>query len=183
MSYTTIKAVWPGDRYEDIEELRNSWGSAPVVWEAMARTYLGTRFWHSNEVSGTDGKLWNLWKRESIPAQHRAVLALTFDNVLVTKEHYARAAADIRAFLADFQQSPEKVNHWPRIAELFESNPDYPALAFHWTSVTEDPLRGPWNEEAEEYGPTDWTKPWDMYKELDGIGSTAGTPDTEGASK
>lgn len=31
MSYTTIIAVWPGEKTEPYEELRNSHGSAPAT--------------------------------------------------------------------------------------------------------------------------------------------------------
>ncbi len=43
MSYTTVKAIWPGEKHEDLEELRNSHGSAPVIWGALSEKYLGGR--------------------------------------------------------------------------------------------------------------------------------------------
>ncbi len=169
MSYTTIKAVWPGEKHEDLEELRNSHGSAPVVWGEMAARYIpdcgGNRFAYSFH----DEKLWPLWKRMDIPKHQRAVLTMTYDNTYVLKCDYARAAADIRAWLADFPQPGEYANHWPRIAELFESNPDIPAIAFHWTSVCEDPYQGEYDEETEEYGPPDWPRYWGMYEQLDAL--------------
>jgi hypothetical protein len=166
MSYTTIKSVWPGERADDIEELRNSHGSAPVIWGDMGQRYLGCgRFevmWGSNADN-----LWPLWKRKDIPLHHRAVLALTYDNVLLMKADYARAAADIRAYMKDFPPQSGYVNHWSRIAEILESSPDCPAIGFHWTSVCEDPFQGDYNEDREDYDQPDWSKYWDMYAYLD----------------
>lgn len=168
MSYTTIKAVWPGERHEDEEELRNSHGSAPVVWGEMAQRYIpecDSRFaynWHAE-------KLWPLYRRMDIPRHQRAVLTMTYDNAYIAKANYQQAAADIRAWLKDFPQDGGYVNHWPYIAHLLDSDPDYPAMAFHWTSVCEDPYHGTWNEEKEDYDAPDWSKYWEVYEKLDSL--------------
>jgi hypothetical protein len=165
MSRTTIKALWPGEKHADLKELRNSHGSAPVVWDEISQKYLGTEpFAYSRDID----KLWPLWKDESIPLHQRAVLTMTYDNVYVAKADYAQAAKDIRAFLIDFPEKPGYSNHWNTIAEIFESNPDIPAIGFHWTSVCCDPFEGSWNEEKEDFDPFDWSITWDMYKELRG---------------
>jgi len=161
MSYTTIKAIWPGEKHEDLQELRNGWGSGPVIWDAMCQKYLGAR-------DGVIGKLWPLWKDQAIPEAHRAVLMMTYDRAYVTKKDYARAAADIRQFLQDFPPNDGRVNHWPALAALFETDPDIPAIGLHCTSVSEDPFQGPWNEEKEEYDPPDWEMCYDIYAEIDG---------------
>lgn len=161
MSSTTIKAIWPGEKAKGIAELRNAWGSAPFVWDAMCARYLG-----GNWLSQSD-KLWPLWKDPRAPENQRAVLALTFDKMYLLKKDYTRAAADIRQFLADFPSNSERVNHWPAIAELLESDPDYPAIGFHMTSVAEDPWRGQYNEDADDYDPIDWSRAWSIYDELD----------------
>ncbi len=164
MSWLTIKAVWPGERHEDMEELHNSHGGAPVVWGEMASRYLYcARFAYHSHIE----KLWPLWKRNDIPKHQRAVLAMTYDNAYVSKADYARAAADIRHFLADFPQSEGYANHWPRIAEIFESSPDIPAIGFRWTSVCSDPFQGEFDEQTEEYLQPDWSIYWDMYKTFD----------------
>lgn len=164
MSTTTIYKLHPGGSYEELEELRNAHGSAPVVWGKMFERFVGGEefsYW-----SRTD-ELWPLWRRKDIAPSLRAVLAMTYDNAYVEREHYARAAADIRAFLTEFSLDPERANHWPRIAEVFESAPDCPAVGFQWTSVSENPFQGEWDEEAEDYGPTDWSNKWSLYREFD----------------
>lgn len=85
MSYTTIKAIWPGIKHEDYEELANSHGSAPHIWSKMCQRYYGT-----DEVgymfNGTLDLLWPRWKDLSIPEHHRSVLMMTYDRAYVTKK-------------------------------------------------------------------------------------------------
>lgn len=166
MSRTTVKALWLGEKAENLQELRNSHGSAPIVWDEMSQRYLGTSpFGYMHQID----KLWPLWKDLSISCHHRAVLTMTYDNAYVSKENYAQAAKDIRVFLNDFPRKEGHVNHWDTIAKIFESNPECPAIGFHWTSVTEDPFQGSWNEEKEEHDPLDWSVTWEMYSELDKV--------------
>ena len=168
MSYTTVKALWPGEKIEDVEELRNSHGSAPLVWNEIAKKYLGCRdFAYMHE--GTTKRLWPLWKHLGIPKAHRAVLMMTYDHAYVKREDYQRAAEDIRTFLADFPMPAERANHWPRIAEIFAGKPDVPAIGFNMTSVTCDLWVGEWDEGKEEYGPFDWAEAFDVYAEIDGL--------------
>jgi len=159
VSRTTIKLIWPGERHEDGEELPNSWGSAPYVWSALSKRYIGDVNWLSRDGE----KLWRLWEREDIPLHQRSVLVMTFDRAYIERRDYDRAARDIELFLADFPPNGA-VNHWPRIAAILRSDPA-PAVGFHMTSVTEDPFEGPWNEEREEHGPTDWSRCFSVYKD------------------
>lgn len=170
MSYTTIKAVWPNEKAENHGTLQNAWGIAPLIWSAICERHLGEGNWLSDRVMN---RLWPLWKDQKVPQHQRAVLAMTYDRVYIEKQHYARMAADIRAYLVDFPQDDSRVNHLPTLAEFFESNPEYPAIGFHQTSVTEDPWRGPWNEEKEDHDPIDWEKTWSLYEHLDAQDKTA----------
>ena len=164
MSYTTIKALWPGEKHEDYKELRNSHGSGPAIWDAMCQKYLGGgKSWLFENWD----HLWALWKNKTIPTHHRAVLMMTFDRAYVTKKDYPRAASGIRQFLKDFPPNPEYVNHWSEIADLYELDPDIPAIGLYCTSVSDDPFEGEWNEETEKYDQIDWSKCYDLYKGLD----------------
>jgi len=162
MSTTTVKAVWPGEKAEDLEELRNSHGSAPVVWNEIAKRYLGLKDY---EYSLHSDEIWPLYKRADMPAHQRAVLMMTYDNALVMKANYKQAAADIRAFLADFPPRPDYANHWARIAEIFDGELGCPAVGFHMTSVSEDPFLGQYNEETDDHDQPDWAVYWDAYAE------------------
>lgn len=165
MSYTTVIHLWPGERIEPKEELHNSWGSGPVIWNAMAMKHLGARDCGYNDHID---RLWPLWKHLGIPEHQRAVLMMTYDRAYVVKSDYARAAKDIRAFIVDFP-TEGRANHWPRLAEIFESDSDAPAIGLHCTSVTENPFQGDWNEEKEDYDPIDWSKCFSVYAEIDGL--------------
>lgn len=162
MSYTTIKAVWPGEKVEDLKELRNSHGAAPVIWNEIAKKYLGLRDY---AYSSRTDDLWPLCERPDMPTHHRAVLMMTYDYALVMKADYRQAAADIRAFLDDFPPRAGYVNHWGAIADVFDGNPDCPAIGFHMTSLSEDPFDGPYDEETDEEDPPDWSMFWDVYAE------------------
>jgi len=164
MSYTTIKAVWPGEKAEDLQELRNAHGSAPVVWNEIAKRYLGLRDY---EYSFRSDEIWPLYKRPDMPPHQRAVLMMTYDNALVMKVNYKQAAADILAFLSDFPPRAGYVNHWSAIADLFDSEPGCPAIGFRMTSVSEDPFLGPYNDEKEDYDQPDWSVYWDVYAEAE----------------
>ena len=157
-------AVWLGEKAERLEELQNSWGSAPFVWNALAVHYLGME---DGEYSLRTKEVWPLYKRPDMPQHQRAVLLMTYDNAIVRQADYKQAAADIRAFLKDFPPRAEYANHWHRIAELFDSPPGCPAIGFWMTSVSENPFQGGWDEEMEDYGDPDWERYWDVYAELE----------------
>lgn len=167
MSSTIIKAIYPGERVEDIEELRNSWGSAPHVWDALFKRYVPQKHEYDSWMTDRDGRLWKLWEREDVPRHQRAVLGMTFDRAYVLKKDYGRAAADIRQFLEDFPVASGHANHWPHIVALFESDPAFPAIGFQWTTVSDDTFQGAWNDEKEGYDPLDWSKCWSLYDEFD----------------
>lgn len=161
MSTTTVKAVWPGEKTEDLGTLRNSHGSAPVVWNLIAKKYLGL---DDYEYCRATDKLWPTYKRADMDRHHRTVLLMTYDNAMVFRENYKQAASDIRSFLADFPAVPGYVNHWTSIADIFDAAPDCPAIGFHMTSVGEDPFRGEWNDDTEDYDSPDWSIYWNVYE-------------------
>ena len=164
MSTTSMIALHPGTGSEILEEFRNAYGSAPYVWSAVGQRYLGMS---EHEFFSRSEEIWPLYKRPDMPRHQRAVLFMSYDNAVVTQEHYAQAAQDIRAFLADFPPNPDQVNHWASIALIFESNPDCPAIGFWMTSVSENPFEGPWNDETEAHDEPDWTQFWSAYREVE----------------
>lgn len=179
MSYSTIKAVYPNEKIESIFELSNSHGTAPYVWAAMAKVYLGIDKAYDHPKKGwmqLEDELWDLWKRSDIPEEHRLVFMLTFDRAYVARENYPRMVTAIRKFLKDFTSPIGHVNHWPTIADILEGKnnreikiEDIPGIGLYCTSVSDDPFNGPWNEAKEEYDPPDWSKIWEICKELDSL--------------
>lgn len=163
MSTTTVKVLKYPLGVVDSIEFRNSHGSAPVVWDLMAQKYL--KLPPFNYMFNTD-KLWPLWKRKDIPESHRAVLGMTYDNAVIAKKDFGRAAKDLRFFLNDFYFNPEHENHWPAILNILESELDCDAIGFHWTSVTEDPFLSDFDEDLDEYKTFDYSKFWSLYDSL-----------------
>ncbi|WP_353170914.1 hypothetical protein [Acinetobacter rudis] len=164
MSYTTILAIYPGEKIEEVLELNNAWGSAPFIWNAMAEKYLG------KGAFSAGNELWALWKNPNIPLAYRKVHLMTFDRAYILKGDFLKAAEDIQIFLKDFGVNSDQVNHWGVIADLLETNPNYPAIGFHMTSVSENPFHGDWNDETEEYEQPNWSKCYSVYcsmKELE----------------
>ena len=166
------------DWAEPLAQFKNGWGAGPAVWSVFCERYLDGGMWLSEEVIS---KMWPLWLDESIPEHQRAVLAMTYDRVFIHKKHYARAAADIRKYLEDFPVDPAKVNHWPAIAELFESEPDHPQLGFNMNTITETFwTESNYDEETDEYLAPDWSSAWSLYDYLDAKGED---PDEVGESE
>jgi len=164
MSYTTIINIWPGEKIEEGTELRNSHGAAPIVWNAMNKRYLHGRDhgWLSSDMRN----IWDLWGITAVPLHQRAVMGMTFDHVIVLREDYGRAAKDIRQFLKDFPETYTGVNHWPVIAEMYEGNPDVPAIGIWQTSISENPYEGEWDEKEEKEGEPQWELFWSLYEHL-----------------
>jgi hypothetical protein len=164
VSRTTILAVYRycfRPRIEEIDELKNSWQSAPLVWEKIAQTY-GDGFHWMHGAGESEGKLWMLYDDPRLKPFERAVFALTFDRWYVEKKDFAQAAEDIQAFMDRHSIS----GHWAHIRNLFQSDPDYPAIGFYWTSVADNPFNGCWNDAKEDYDPLDWSTTYSVYDEL-----------------
>jgi hypothetical protein len=161
MSYATIKALWPGEKQEDLKTMRNGQGIGPPIWGELSERYLGGR--HQWLVDGRGAEVDLLYNREDVPVCLRHVLMMTFDHACVEKKDYAKAAADIREFLRISPGLVRYVNHWPDIADMFESDPDCPAIGFCLTSAGDDLFRGEWNEEKDACDPFDWDLCWSVY--------------------
>ncbi|WP_225761627.1 hypothetical protein [Acinetobacter sp. Marseille-P8610] len=164
MSYTTVLAIYPNEKIEELFELRNAWGSAPVIWDAMAQNYLGLSSFMMATLKDQGKALWALCTDGNIPFHHRIVHAMTMDHAYIEKKDYKRAASDIRKFLADFKIDLQRVNHWYEIADFLDSEPEQSAIGFHMTSVSENPFLGSWNEDKGEYNPIDWDKCYSVYE-------------------
>ncbi|WP_168697659.1 hypothetical protein [Providencia sp. MGF014] len=163
MSETAIVAVYPNEKSEVVEEMKNGFGSAPVIWNDLAVRYLGcSPYSYFNCIES----VWGLVDRIDMPFHHRAVLAMTFDNCYIKKEHYGIAAECLQKYLVDFPPEPNTVNHWTRIYEILSLDPMYPAIGFWMTSVSENPFQGNWNEEIGDYDQPVWSKFWSVFDEF-----------------
>jgi hypothetical protein len=166
MSYSTLIGInrrpeghgWPCETANlvGIEKMQNAWGTAPVIWANTWRKYVTTEGnWLNEKVLRV---LCSLAKNEDegvMPAHSAALLRFCFDRGVVLKGQYARFAQDVRKWLADFPTEEGSADHWPRIAEIFESDPPYDAIGLHSTSVSENPFILVIHTEEED-GETEW---------------------------
>lgn len=161
MSYARVKALWPGDRQEDLKVLPNAHGGAYIIWEALAQKYLNGRR-DPNAVYSESLPM--LYKDSRLPMHQRAVLLMTLDNAYIDQCDYAQAAQDIRSFFRDFPNTHGGVNHWIGIADIFDSQPHCPAIAV--ISLSNYAFEGSWDEEKGEQNPFDWSTTWNVYAKL-----------------
>ena len=158
MNYAEIKHVWPGERSEEALELGNPHLAAMLLWDAI-----GKKWAPAVNFMFEPAQFWPLWKDERLPLHQRATLGMTYDGAYLLSTDYARAASDIRRTIEDLGIS----GHWPTIAQFLENGPASPAVGFYWTSVSEDPYKGVWDEDTDEQGPPDWSKFWSLYEGLE----------------
>jgi hypothetical protein len=149
-------------------EFHNSWGSAAVVWgELCELKYNDRSYWLISRDNNILRKFWKLSEDKTLPLAVRAVFMMTFDRALITRKYFGRAVSDILEYLKFFPPNPQEVNHWWSISEKIkeiEAKTDWPAIGFHITSVSDNPLLV-WNEETEDYYLS--KDLYDLYDELD----------------
>jgi hypothetical protein len=116
MSRSTLLRVYKSKAVWD-EDLSNSWGSAPPLWEWLCNKYGIVKPGEFYFMLPSLTPLWKLVDRKDIPISQRLALFLTFDRAVILKRHLPEAAKHLRAFADFFWVKPGHVNHWPRIAE------------------------------------------------------------------
>lgn len=155
MSYTTILAIYPDEKIEDIKRFSNSWLSAALLWEEFGKKYVKPNF----SIFNIGDDFWAKARDKAIPFTQRVVLAMTYDRFMIYAKDYSRAAKDIRD--SGYQ------GHWPDIADFLES-PDVkevPCIGFHLTSVSENPFEQ-YDDETEECS-IRWDDTVDLYEYMD----------------
>lgn len=168
MSHSTVYGLWPGqEKRVQLAEFRNSWGMAPVVWDAIAQRHLKTvpHGWSEHM-----DRMWPLSEQADIPLATRAVLRMTFDTRYILATDVRRAIDDIAIFLHAYRDliDPTAANHWPAYANVlvtqWESKPK--AFGVHHTSVSENPWEGPYDELLDRRLPFDWDTAASVYADL-----------------
>lgn len=169
MSYSTVYGLWPGTQKRvELAELRNAWGMAPVVWDALAQRHLHAPPHGSMMIIE---QLWPLHESPDLPRCARALLRMTFDHAYIAAADTRRAIDDIAIFLHAYEPliPPTSVNHWPRFAELLitQWKDAPPAFGVWQTSVSDNPWDGPYDPATEERGPFDWSQAFSVYDGLE----------------
>jgi hypothetical protein len=165
MSYTTLYYITPSGRVVDHAEFRNSWRSAHMVWSNLYKVYLPERiektkkemgFEPHGPVTDDDYKaLWPLWKQNDIPKYNRAVLASTFDRVILEKEKFQQFFDDVLEY-ADQFAAGTLIKQAQKILELRKKN--IIGVCWNQSSVSE----GCWYA-----GNINKVNHWFLYKELE----------------
>lgn len=113
MSYTRVYAIYK-TKVSEISCLKNSWGSAPMLWEYISQKYLGKAF---NMADHNDG-FWAVRKDPRMCRHDRMVFLSTFDCGLVDFEllgEYEQACREMSGKIA--QGTKSEWNHFVAIAE------------------------------------------------------------------
>lgn len=122
MSTTDVYRLYK-TKVTTVSEHKNSWHSAPVVWNALADKYLGTKR-PMVDVNAMEA-VWNLDEDPRLSLPERFVLLMTFDHAFCETDHLLRGAELIRDWV---EASNTYDSHWPAIARDFvsvEQNPDH----------------------------------------------------------
>ena len=154
MSYTTTYRLFK-TKVTPIREHRNSWGSAPVVWDYMEAKYLPPQEFSRSITRGMQ-EVWDLYKDpRTLPCERFALLA-TFDWAYCSVDKLAKGATLLEEFAVLSEAwAPDRVNHWRAIAQDYRdtlAKPDHrlKGVCIGCTSVSD-----PW----EEWTPSHKT-PW-----------------------
>jgi hypothetical protein len=150
MSYTTTYGLFR-TKVSAIREHRNSWGSAPVVWDYLEAKYLEVKE-YSRAIRGDMQEVWNLHKDTRLLACERFALLTTFDWAYCSVDKLTMGADLLDEFAVLSEAwAPDRVNHWKAIAEDYRSTaikPDYrlKGICIGHTSVSD-----PWEEWTPSY--------------------------------
>lgn len=145
MSRTTLVGLRESGQHVYPLELGNSWGSAPLVWNALAIKYLGTEDHRYFERIEDIAPALN---EADAPWHHCILYGLTCHRCFVARGDHGRVADAIDRFLVDFPVPRDRVNHWPAIAAFLRENEEE-AVGIWSTSVDCSPYEE-WDEDKEE---------------------------------
>lgn len=178
MSYCQIIPFENGLPKEGIT-FSNSWGGAARVWDSIYNAYLKNPAEpYDSWLQGCRGgstALWDLAKRIELPMFERAVHASTFDRFYVSREDFARFAADLRQFVAKYPVTDGAEDHLPAWADWIEAS-EAEAVGFYPTSVGDNPWRT-YNDEA--FIPVALSEGRDTYRWLESLSQPTANASTQ----
>ncbi len=148
MSHTTIYAISKCGVPRYYEEFANSHGSAPMIWQALCKAWLGMseREYYGRRLD----ELWPLADDISKPESERVVLQSTFDRAVVMRDDMLRLADAFDAF-AEKYAKPGYVCSLPEQARVLREMHAQGFIGACWnqTSVNGDVFWFPWNSERD----------------------------------
>lgn len=158
MSYSTIYRIFrtTATSYADF---RNGWGTAPLLWDYLAKTFIGSRFTFFDY--SRDNLLWDLAKDSRVARDLRLAHAWTFDRALcpLGRAIEMANACDVVAVQC---AKEDHVNHWAALAVALreaKAKPRQIGWGLNGTSVSDV-----WQEWA---GRNDRQEPWSIFDLVD----------------
>lgn len=139
-------------------EMRNGWGTAPVVWSYLVVRFLGRA--RHDYLRENDQELWSLCRAERVPRELRLVHAFCCDQAICPLDRLADLATACEEVYRLTSAGPG-VNHWATIANFLRGHcrkPKQLGLGLSCTSVS-DPWIG-WKPQRTQ-------APWDIFEYVD----------------
>ncbi len=156
MSYSTIIHVVPGVRHRHADKLQNSWGSAPPVWNYLAKKYISPDYcWLSNTDNGA--AVWELAADSRLLEWEKLVLKFTFDRAYVKRENFAKLAEYVGAFVTAAAIPENSANWWPTIRRILLTA-RVPGIALYCSSISECQ----WCRRKRDSEP--WSSFWEIFE-------------------
>lgn len=118
MSYSTLYKIYK-TKCVEAKEYSNSWGSAPIIWDYLFKTYLTPRFEYDSWMTYKPIQdLWDLTADKRVPFALRVISAFCSDKGYIPKEHLAEAGGwMIEGYNILHTFAPTFVNHWQEIGK------------------------------------------------------------------
>lgn len=161
MSYTSMFGVPEKGEIECLEEYRNAWLSAPLIWNFLSNKYMNESAMNPFGNQALDS-IFQLAEDENakIPMlQHeKDALLLTADKVILRCDHFERMKQSLLFMWAATHSPKHQDNHLQKIANDLADVPKiFIGVCFIWTSVDGDSWRV-FNHEEEAH------EMWDISK-------------------
>lgn len=129
MSSTLMFGVPRKGEIEQVKEYPNSWCSAPLIWDYMAKKYL-TCNWL--QTGGYWEKVWHM----KLEYFERVCLELTFDKIIVKKERVDEVSKCLVKMHKLTNKKGLAFNHLKSIADDMKKHKSkYIGFCFIWTTV------------------------------------------------
>lgn len=102
-------------------ELRNGWGSAPVLWRHLVVRFLGREQHDYLRSGGNDSELWDLARDPRVPVSLRLAHAFCCDQAVCPVDRL-KELAEACERVYEVTANSQGVNHWQSIAALLREH-------------------------------------------------------------
>lgn len=135
MSSSTLYRVYR-TKATQYAEMRNGWGTAPVIWSYLCVKYLHRQ--PHEYLLPNDTALWDLARSEVVPRELRLVHAFCCDQAMCPMDRLAELAEACEYAWRLTSTDSARVNHWATVANFLRGiarKPKQIGVALNCTSV------------------------------------------------